>query len=559
MSAQLSSKASENFGPDKKFDSISHDPSANHNNRGAEVMSDGGRSEELTANPATNLLPLRLLVVDDSIQVRQMCCEVAEYLGFVVVETEAITAAREILLRKDTAILMLDLTRPEGEGQSLLAEMRSLYPDTLVIGMSASATIDSAVETMRSGACDYLSKPFPLHVLTEALERAARRRYFDVERRQLQEAMDRRSGMGHVLGRSVEMEKLYRMLSKVAGSTHPVMIVGENGTGKALVARSIHSNGPDASKPFISVDCKSMSPSSLENVLFGRLKSSSGKVDMQTRGLLASLEGGTVFLDEIGDLPPDLQGKLAKALKEKKIWPVGGTRAHNLSVRILVATDRNLTQMVRDGYFRMDLYGLLSLVNLKIPPLRGRPDDIAFLAERFLERSRRKTGISRTLSKETLRMLETYDWPENIRELEVVITRAYTLSPGPELEIDHLPLNVLTFCRRKEAERKRDFTLENNRPFKGSIIPIATMEKRAILKAMQQTNGNKAMAINLLGIGKTTLYRKLKEYGLDVKTRSAASPAEFSYLTSEGTEPRLTKSEDKNLSENNTTPIAALK
>src|SRR6266851_3829676 len=154
---------------------------------------------------------------------------------------------------------------------------------------------------------------------------------------------------------------------------------------------------------------------------------------------------------------------------------------------------------------------------------------------------------------------ETYDWPKNIRELEVVITRAYTLSPGPELEIDHLPQNVLTFCRRKEAERKRDFTLENNRPFKESIIPIAAMEKRAILKAMQQTNGNKAMAIKLLGIGKTTLYRKLKEYGLDVKTRSAASPAEFSYLTSEGTEPRLTKSEDKNLSENNTTPIAALK
>jgi DNA-binding NtrC family response regulator len=238
---------------------------------------------------------------------------------------------------------------------------------------------------------------------------------------------------------------------------------------------------------------------------------------MQRCGLLASLEGGTIFLDEIGSLTLDLQNRLAGALREKKIWRADGEQPHALSVRVLAASTFDLTQMVRDGGFRMDLYRLLSLVNLKIPPLRGRPGDIAFLAERFLEKVGRATGISRTLSQETLRALESYDWPQNTWELKCVITHACTHSSGEKLEIDHLPQDILTFFRTKEAERTRALpprATPKSDPQEDDVIPIAAMEKQAILKAMRQTDGDRRMAAKLLGIGKTTLYRKLKEYGV---------------------------------------------
>jgi two-component system response regulator HydG len=450
-----------------------------------------------------------------------MCCEVAGSFGFVRTEAETISSARKILERQDTGVLLLDLTRAETEGQSLLAEIKSLSPNTLVIGMSASATIASAVETIRSGACDYLSKPFPLHVLAKAFERVAMRLCFDGERRKLQEAINRQSGMGDALGKSLEMEKLYLILSRVAGSRSPVTILGERGTGKELVARSIHSNGPDSSRPFVTIDCRS---DSLEHTLFGGLNSAG----TQSRGLLASLEGGTVFLDEIGSLSLDLQNRLATALREKKIWQMDGELPHSLSVRILAASTLDLTQMLNEGRFRKDLLRLLSLVNLRIPPLRGRPGDIAFLAERFLEKAGRVTGISRTLSHDTLQVLETYDWPENTQELECVITHACISSSGQKLEVDHLPQNILTFFRTKEAERERDLASRakpKSGPQEDDVIPIAVMEKQAIVKALQQTNGDKRLAAKLLGIGKTTLYRKLKEYSVRVKPEPGLSVA----------------------------------
>jgi DNA-binding NtrC family response regulator len=322
------------------------------------------------------------------------------------------------------------------------------------------------------------------------------------------------------------MEKFYRMLSNVAGSRHPVMIVGEPGTGKALVARSIHSNGPDGSKPFVSVGCNLMSSTLLETRLFGGAKDAS--VGGTTRGLLAALEGGTVFLDGIESLNLDLQERLVRALKDKKIGSADGTRIHELSVRIVAATTHDLMQMVRDGRFRMDLYRLLSLVNLNIPPLRGRPADIVFLAERFLERMRCHTGIVRAIPPHTLRVLETYDWPENTRELEGAIGQAFILSSGTELEIDHLPQNILTFCRSRDAARNlavKPPPEPKIHHLQEAVVPIITMEKKAILTALRRTNGDKKMAAKLLGIGKTTLYRKLKEYSVDFALESGDSNA----------------------------------
>ena len=508
MSAPLSCTASASLGPvENTIEPLSF-PSA----RNCRSLDDCTipKSEEL-----------RLLVVDASKRVRNACCEVAEGLGFVVSATESAVGAREILNRKEAAILLLDVSHNDIGSQSLFEEMKALYPEILVIVMSARATILSAVSAMQIGACDYLSKPFPLEVLTKALERAARRWHFCVEQRRLQKTLRLKEGVVDILGKSPEMEKLYRMLSNVAKSMHPAMILGESGTGKSLVAKAIHSNGPYASKPFVSLDCKSLGPALVEEELFGSTTEySSDETDLSKHGLLASSQGGTVFLDEIGDLPLELQQRLMNALTSREIQPTSGTNAVRVSVRILAATSRDLTQMVKDGLFRMDLYRLLSVVNLRIPPLRGRPDDIAFLAKRFLEKIQGQTGLTRILSSETLLLLETYDWPDNIRELENTIAWACGRTAGPKLEESHFPRKLLNFCREVKMVRTTNHT---SVPIEQRIIPISKMEERAILDAIRETNGDKIMAAELLGISKTTLYRKLKEYGLSGESESAVN------------------------------------
>jgi DNA-binding NtrC family response regulator len=544
MSAKLSSTASEPIGPRRKQIELSpclrdsdsdvdkHYPSVHRAGDGSTVPSIVDFSRSFNIDSPNPPHPPHVLVIDESRHVRQMCCEVAEAFGFVGIEAETVPAARKILERKDSAILIVDLAEHERASRFLLAELRSICPDALVIGMSSSATIASAVEIMRAGAFDYLSKPFPLDQLTRTFDRAHKRLCFDLERRKLRAIMSGSSGMIQTLGQSVGMENLYQILSKVSDSKHPVMIVGETGTGKEQVARSIHSNSRDSSRPFVSVDCRSLSSISLEQMLFGEPMSATGEMGSHRRGLLAAPEGGTVFLDEISSLTRDLQKRLAKAIREKVVPRPGDERVDNLSVRVLAATSYDLTQMLKDGSFRMDLYSCLSLMNLKIPPLRHRPEDIAFLAQRFLEKIGRVTGVARTLPQETLRMLEIYDWPENTRELETAITQACTLSPGPKVEVDHLPANVLMFARAADEKRKKPTSaflgkLSGNSG-EESVVPMATMEKQAILTALKQTDNDKIKAAKLLGIGKTTLYRKLKEYDLGSEQAPAALPSSSS-------------------------------
>jgi two-component system response regulator HydG len=487
-----------------------------YNGQGTSLPDTKSRSELTSRNS-----PLRILLTDENSEIRNAFSDVARSLGFLIDQADSATAARKILERKQIDIFLLDVTRAESQNQSLFEEMKVLYPETLVILTSACGTIESAVTAMKGGAWDFLSKPFPLHVLTKSLQRAADRRYFDLECRNLREMSLSEAEIGTVLGRSPEMEKLYRILSSVADSKHPVMILGENGTGKPLLARSIHANGPNATRPFVALDCQTLGETLLEDELFGQAKSTVNS-DVQEFGLLTSLQDGTLFLEKIDYMSVELQRKLVNALKEREIRPIGGNPATPVSVRIIAATDRDLTQMVAAGLFRRDLYQRLSVVNLRIPPLRGRPDDIAFLAKRYLEKNGRQTGIKRTLSDETLRLLETYEWPDNLRELEQSITSACSQTPGSELHAIHLPRKVLDFHLKKERKAKEQSPEENtgSSSTKDSVISIAEMEKRAILEALRETKGDKLKAARLLDIGKTTLYRKLKEYGLgDSKSR----------------------------------------
>ncbi len=460
---------------------------------------------------------IHLLVVDDDPSLRKACCEIATAMGFVSLSAESVPEALSLLQREPVEMLLLDLKLPGGGGLKLLSEVKAHYPKIDVVVMTAFATVSSAVEAMRMGAGDYLTKPFALDDLAAVLDQSSRRLHFDLESRRLRERLGTAVGMGSLIGMSPEMEKVYRILAKVAFSTHPVLILGESGTGKELVARSIHTSGPNASKPFIPVDCGTLVPALIESELFGHVKGAFTGANRAKEGLLAAAGGGTVFLDEIGELPLDLQTRLLRALQEKEIRPVGSNHAVPFCARILAATNRDLTEMVAQGQFRKDLYFRLNVVNLKIPPLRERREDILVLAQHFLEVAVREAKQAYHFSEEALQLILDYDWPGNVRELQNAVERTCALSSGPVLHTVDLPTQLQDFrAHRTEAEALAIDQAENAKKAngEGSILSIADMEKQAILGTIRRLKGDKLMAARLLGIGKTTLYRKLKEYGL---------------------------------------------
>lgn len=456
------------------------------------------------------------LIADADVEQCKVCMEVAEALHFIVSTANSCAAAQAILARRSIDLLLLDLKLPgEGAGIALLEEVRARYPETVIVVMTADATVNAAVEAMRLGAADFLTKPFSREELATVLERSSQRRTFDVQSRALRERLRTGSGMGMLVGHSPAMEKLYRILSKVAFTTHSVLILGESGTGKELVARSIHANGPNASKPFVLVECGSIPPTLLENELFGYVKGAfTGAIRGKT-GLLAAAEGGTIFLDEIGELPLDLQARLLRALQEKEIRPVGSTQSVPIAARVLAASNRDLLGMVESGRFRKDLYYRLNVVNIRIPPLRDRRGDIPLLSEHILERLRRENGLPFTLGNDALRLLRDSEWPGNVRELENALERACALSSGPVLHASDFPALSQNGGLEPPLSSTGEGSETPSPEEPHEVTSIAEMEKQAILNAIHQLNGDKLMAARLLGIGKTTLYRKLKEYGLD--------------------------------------------
>ncbi|MGA8212202.1 MAG: sigma-54 dependent transcriptional regulator [Candidatus Sulfotelmatobacter sp.] len=299
------------------------------------------------------------------------------------------------------------------------------------------------------------------------------------------------------------MQKLNRIIARAANSTHPVLILGESGTGKGTVARAIHYSGPFRDKPFIPIDCGSLVPALIECALFGYVKGAFTGADQSQEGLTAIAEGGTVFLDEVGELPADLQAKLLRAIQEKEIRTVGSTRRAPINVRILAATNRDLEQAVMQGTFRRDLYIHLNLLSLRIPPLRERRQDIPPLIAHFLERIVRDSGQGKIFSAEALKAMMVYEWPGNVRELENCVERTCAFTSGSLIHTTDLPPEIAN-CPSPEAS--------NGDGHACKIIRIAEIEKQTILSAVAELKGDKLRAARLLGIGKTTLYRKLKHY-----------------------------------------------
>ncbi len=443
---------------------------------------------------------LHLLIADHDRSLREACREVALSLGFTVHVANSTEEAYHELDQHAIDAVLLDLGLTGAEGLETLHSICQHRPGALVVVVTRFATVPSAVQAMRDGAFDYVAKPFSVEEVRLPLERVAGQLKLKAENRGLREAIKPRQGFGNLIGRSPEMEKIHRIIAKAGPSAHPVLILGESGTGKELIAKAIHYAGPCRNKPFLPVDCGSLVPSLIESELFGHVRGAFTGATHQKDGLLAIGEGGSVFLDEIGELNIDLQAKLLRAIQEKEIRPVGSVKNVPIHVRILAATNRNLEQAVAAGAFRRDLYFRLNVLTLRVPPLRERRQDIPLLAEHFLQRQGRDSGAVKTLSAAALKALLNYDWPGNVRELENCLERACALTSSSQLELRDLPTQI------QSAPAKLIATAS------AGIVPLAALEKKSILDALALVNGDKILAARLLGIGKTTLYRKLKQY-----------------------------------------------
>lgn len=456
-------------------------------------------AEEPEVRPES--LPMSLLIVDDDLQIRRLCSDVALQIGLKPMSVASAEEAVEILEHSAIDILLTDLRLPGSSGADLLKRVHAMHPHVAVVVLTQYGSIDSAVELTRMGAQDYVTKPFLLEELRSRLERVMHAAELQQENRLLREQLRTRPGFGGLIGTSEKMQRVYKVIQKVSQHEYPVLVLGESGTGKELVARSIHYSGPRKDRPFLPVDCSSLTPTLIESELFGFVKGAFTGAFQARQGLFEAAHGGTLFLDEIGDMPVDLQAKLLRVLQEREVKPVGGTERRQIDIRIIAATNRDLDSAIKSGAFRQDLYFRLNVVQVKLPPLRERKRDIPLLVTSFLESFTDKTGETRVLSEDTMQRLLAYDWPGNVRELENAIERSLAMGSGPIVHVADLPSNLL-------------YDAGDQLPSPDVIVPLEELERRAILRTLRETGGDKLAAAKMLGIGKTTLYRKLKQYNL---------------------------------------------
>ena len=446
-----------------------------------------------------------VLIVDDQEMVRGLCQQVVASLGFQPYLAESGNEALEILDRHAVDIVIADLKMPGMSGIELLDRIKVSNPRVEVVIMTGYACVPSAVQAMKLGASDYIVKPFGSEEMKLLIERIATTLDLKDENRLLREKLRSRHAFGKIVGHSPGMQHAFKLIQRVAPTRSAVLIMGESGTGKELVARSIHESGPWHDKPFVPVDCGALVPSLIESELFGYIRGAFTGAVRNKQGLLEAADDGSLFLDEVAELPVELQTRLLRAIQEKEFRPVGSTRRIPFHARIIAATNRNLPAAMQQGSFRKDLYFRLNVVSITLPPLRERKADIPLLTEQILhnlEAAQRgdRAKIRWTMSSEALDRLLAYDWPGNVRELENCLERAITLGSGPMIQTSDLPSNV-----QIPSPVAADGSPE-------SVIPLEEMERQAILRALARAGGDKLLAARTLGIGKTTLYRKLRKY-----------------------------------------------
>jgi two-component system, NtrC family, response regulator AtoC len=450
---------------------------------------------------------IRCLVVDDEESIRRLCMTIADGLGFISMEAATGEQALELLEEQPAHIILTDLVMPRMSGLEFLEKVKKMLPHSEVAVMTGHGSVETAVQAMKLGAYDYISKPFtPLEELRLFLRRMAEKIELVQENQFLRERIDIETGMHGIVGTAPRIQDVLRMVARLKDTRTPVLIIGESGTGKELVARAIHFRGSFASNPFVAVDCGSLVPTLIESELFGYEKGAFTGALHSRPGLFQSADGGTIFLDEIGELPLEMQAKLLRVLQEKEVRPVGSNQKIRVDVRVIAASNRDLEAEYRAGRFRKDLYFRLDVVSIRLPALRERRSDVPMLVHWFLDRHAKGAGIQ--ISGAAMKTLLQYDWPGNVRELENCIERAIALGDGKSIDVSDLPPAVVSASPSLESPGNG-----HSQSTLGST-DLEDIERATIRRVFEQVNGDKVMAGKMLGISRATLYRKLKRYNI---------------------------------------------
>jgi DNA-binding NtrC family response regulator len=387
----------------------------------------------------------------------------------------------------------------------MLDQIKTVDGEAIVTIMTAYSSVDSAIAALRKGAYDYITKPFVNEDLLQTVRNAIRTKELFRENRNLRRELDQHYSFNELIGTSSALQSVFRLIEKVSVTNVSILIQGESGTGKELVARAIHHHSPRASKPFVAINCGALPETLLESELFGHTKGAFTDAKTDKKGLFRSVEGGTLFLDEIGEISVSLQVKLLRALQEHEVMPVGSSIPVKFDARIIAATNRNLEEEVAKENFREDLFYRLNVLEIYLPPLRERREDIPLLAKHFAQKiAREQNAAEKPISKEAMSALLSYNWQGNIRELQNAIERAFILSSNDEIEMESLPPRV-----RQNVDSS---TFEMRDP-EGLRPTLEEIERRYVLETLKTVNQDKTLAANILGIDLSTLYRKLKRYG----------------------------------------------
>jgi two-component system, NtrC family, response regulator HydG len=441
-----------------------------------------------------------ILVADDDTGMRESLVRALRREGFTVVAADDGTAALDALRRGHVDLLVADLRMPGLDGLELLRAAKLVAPETEIVVISGHGTVEEAVEAMKEGAYDFLTKPFDRAALIRTVRQALERRTLILENRSLQRRLDELTGAGELIGQSLAIRGVLDLVRQVAPTAATVLIQGESGTGKELVARALHDLSHPRGKPFIRVNCAALPETLLESELFGYEKGAFTGAAGRKDGRFQLADGGTLLLDEVGDLSPLTQAKLLRVLQEGEFEPLGATRTVRVDVRVVAATNQDLARLVKDKRFREDLYYRLQVITMTVPPLRERSEDIPLLAQHFLrlfatKNHRELDGFTDA----ALRCLLDYSWPGNVRELEHAVERGVILARGRLLDVADLPEAV---TQTEPAARVVSIPIG---------MPLDEVEQRLIDETLRQTKGDKELAAKLLGIASRTIYRKLKE------------------------------------------------
>ena len=467
----------------------------------------------------------RILIADDEDGLRWVLEKGFRGAGYQVTAVKDGRAALTEVESQPFDVLLLDVRMPGIDGLALLKQLRERRPDAQVVIMTAHGTMETAVQAMQDGAYDYLTKPFDLDEALLVAERAL------TARRLAQEVTSLRSGLrevwefGALVGRHPTMQEVYKTIGRVAASEVSVLLRGESGTGKELVARALHHYSRRAGRPFVGISAAAIPAALLESELFGHEKGAFTDAKDRRLGKLELAHGGSVFFDEIGDMPPELQVKLLRALQERAFERVGGHELIRMDVRVLAATHRDLEAMMKDGRFREDLFYRLNVVTLQLPTLRERRGDIPLLAEHFLAKYSESLGDG-VIAADAMERLVGYDWPGNVRELENVIQRAMVMASGGVILPDHLPIGPVAGSAAVSADASLEDIIERKmhecvRGLRGHpsanlhSLMVGLVEKPLLRAVMRETRGNQVRAAQLLGINRNTLRKKLREHGID--------------------------------------------